>query len=231
MRVMCDQRERLLDYLYDEGEAGGRRLIEAHLATCETCRDELGGLRRARQDLLAWDVPNHESVWKPFAPARVAPSWRDVPRWTLATAAGVMFLIGAAGGFAARAFAPVVASAEPVGVVPVVQAAAGAPDLTAMEQRILAQLRAERDQQVSLGPSRGAAPTQVSSEEFLARVQKLIASSEERQGRQLDTSVGGLWVDLSALKQNDQRRIDGLVNQMNRLGAQVTALSSQQTVR
>ena len=101
---MCDEREPLLTYLYDESDPAERRRVEAHLATCETCRDELAGLRRVREDLLAWDVPDHGSVWKPFTPVRPSWSWRDVPAWTLAAAAAIVFAIGAGSSVAANAW-------------------------------------------------------------------------------------------------------------------------------
>ena len=67
---MCDDRERLIGYVYDECDGRERREIEAHLETCHTCRREITGLREVRQDLLAWDVPDTPSVWRPFAPQR-----------------------------------------------------------------------------------------------------------------------------------------------------------------
>jgi anti-sigma factor RsiW len=84
---MCDEREPLLAYLYGESDSEERRRVESHLESCEACRDELAGLRSVREDLLAWDVPDHGSVWKPFTPARPVWSWRDVPSWTMAAAA------------------------------------------------------------------------------------------------------------------------------------------------
>src|SRR5215472_6223358 len=101
---MCDEREPLLAYLYEEAEPTERQRVEAHLASCETCREELAGLRNVRADLLAWDVPDHGSVWRPFAP-RPAWSWRDVPAWMMATAACVMLALGATGGLPAHALA------------------------------------------------------------------------------------------------------------------------------
>lgn len=100
---MCDEREPLLAYLYSEGDPEERRRVELHLETCEACRDELAGLRSVREDLLAWEVPDHESVWKPFTPARPVWSWRDVPAWTMAAAAVVMLALGATGSVAANA--------------------------------------------------------------------------------------------------------------------------------
>ena len=68
---MCDERERLIDYLYDACEADERRRVETpSRRPVRACREEISALRAVRLDLLAWDVPEHGSVWKPFAPAR-----------------------------------------------------------------------------------------------------------------------------------------------------------------
>ena len=68
---MCEERERLIGFVYDECDAAERRTIEEHLETCPTCRREIAGLRGVRQDLLAWSVPEHESVWRPVVPPHV----------------------------------------------------------------------------------------------------------------------------------------------------------------
>jgi anti-sigma factor RsiW len=100
---MCDEREPLLAYLYGESDPEERRRVESHLESCESCRDELAGLRSVREDLLAWDVPDHGSVWKPFTPARPVWSWRDLPASTMAAAAVVVMALGATGSVAANA--------------------------------------------------------------------------------------------------------------------------------
>ena len=51
---MCNERERLIGYVYDECADDERRAIEAHLEECGACRTEIGGFRRVRQDLLAY---------------------------------------------------------------------------------------------------------------------------------------------------------------------------------
>ena len=51
---MCDERERLIDYLYEEGDLRDRAEVQAHLADCATCREEIAELRAVRQDLMAW---------------------------------------------------------------------------------------------------------------------------------------------------------------------------------
>jgi anti-sigma factor RsiW len=151
---MCDEREPLLAYLYAESDPDERRRVESHLESCETCRDELAGLRSVREDLLAWDVPEQESVWKPFTPARPVWSWRDVPAWTMAAAAAVMLALGATGSVAANAV--IARSVQPVGpasalmaagvpvasgigyvVKPTMATAVTPADLAALEARVL----------------------------------------------------------------------------------------------
>ena len=126
---MCDERERLIGFVYDECDAGERRAIEEHVDACPTCRTEIAALRDVREDLLAWRVPLHEPIWRPL-PVAAAPSvpwWRQVPAWALAAAASVMFFSGVAGGAIAAAWmrpaaAPV--SARAADERPVVTAAA-----------------------------------------------------------------------------------------------------------
>jgi anti-sigma factor RsiW len=154
---MCDEREPLLAYLYGESDPEERHRVESHLESCEACRDELAGLRSVREDLLAWDVPDHESVWKPFTPARPVWSWRDVPTWTMAAAAVLVFALGATGSVAANALiaksaqssrpGPVLMTAgvpAARGVMPVIKptvATAVTPaELAALEARVLDEL-------------------------------------------------------------------------------------------
>lgn len=140
---MCNERERLIGYVYDECDAGERRAIEAHLEGCGTCRTEIGGFRRVRQDLLAWDVPEHDSVWRPFVPARIAPWWRDVPGWALAAAALAMFAVGAGGGVVTHALVPHDAAAPAIGSSASAPVEVTAADLAAFEARMLGLIRTE----------------------------------------------------------------------------------------
>jgi hypothetical protein len=146
---MCDEREPLLTYLYDESDPVERQRVEAHLASCETCRDELAGLRRVREDLLAWDVPDHGSVWRPFVPVRPSWSWRDVPAWTLAAAAAVVFAIGAGSSVAANAWLGHSAPTRAAIVVPAAATPVAGPaapsgvttaELTAFETQLVKRL-------------------------------------------------------------------------------------------
>ena len=106
----------MIGYVYDECDPAERAEIEAHLESCHTCRREIRGLKSVRQDLLAWDVPASDPIWRPMAPARQERSWRSVPAWALAAAACATFMVGAAGGAATYALmprtAPAVAQAQ-----------------------------------------------------------------------------------------------------------------------
>jgi anti-sigma factor RsiW len=140
---MCDQRERLLSYVYDEGDAAERALVQQHLDQCPDCRTEIAGLRSVRSDLLAWEVPAHEPVWRPFAAAPPVPWWRQVPAWALATAAAVVLLLGATGSVVAQAMMPertLARDTTPVGIVtPTVTPAelsAAQTRLAALEQQL-----------------------------------------------------------------------------------------------
>jgi len=141
---MCNQRERLIGYIYGEGDAGDRAEVQRHVESCAECRAEVGALRSVREDLLAWEVPAHESVWRPFVAAPVTPWWRQVPAWAMAAAAGVMLVLGAAGGVVAHAFTPdqTLARQSDVLTAPVTPGLTSA-DLSAAEQRIVARLEQE----------------------------------------------------------------------------------------
>jgi len=142
---MCDQRERLIGYLYEEGDTAERTVVQAHLDGCADCRAEIAGFRSVQNDLRAWDVPDHESVWRPFAPAPAPAWWQQVPRWALAAAAGLVLMSGATGGAVAYLMMP--AQTEQVVVqapqAPMLQNSSSvtADDLAAAEARVLERVR------------------------------------------------------------------------------------------
>lgn len=189
---MCDDRERLIGYVYDECHADERRRIEEHLASCHECRHEVRGLRAVRQDLLAWDVPKHESVWRPIAPVAVPSPWRTVPAWAMAAAAGLVLMAGAAGGAATYALLPrgateTAQAAAPVAAAPV---RVTAPDLSALEQRVLTLERAnatidERFQAVAMRTGTSDASRAAAATDELARRVNALSSRQDEFSRTL----------------------------------------------
>src|SRR5678815_2646269 len=161
MRPMCNQREKLIGYVYDECEPAERAAVQDHLETCAECRTEIAALRSVRSDLQSWQVPDADyvSVWRPFAPAPAPSWWQQVPRWAMAAAAGVVMMSGAAGGAAAYMVlnqqpvqAAQVSAVQPVSAVTV-------DDVNALEQRLRTLVKIEVDRlnsQVQLVSSRPA---------------------------------------------------------------------------
>jgi hypothetical protein len=201
---MCDERERLIDYLYEACDANERRRVEDHLASCEECCEEIGGLRRVRLDLLGWEVPDHGSVWKPFAPVRPAVWWKEVPAWALAAAASVMFLLGIAGGLVARQLAPaqVAAAAVPTlsSPIPTLQPAPvlTQADLTSLERRIATTVQGQleaRLQPMAAHP----VPAGLSEDKARALVQVLLGESESRQAQAVRVAVLKLLSDSDSM--------------------------------
>jgi hypothetical protein len=197
---MCDQREQLIGYLYDECTPDERRAVEAHLNECHVCRAEIGGLRDVRQDLLAWDVPTHESVWRPFVAPRVTmTAWRAVPAWAMAAAATLVFAAGAAGGAASRLLwpAPAVAQVASAAPAPVVLTPASLTisqqDLNNLKAAILTQVRAEMDQRAmalashdsTVRASAVSAPSPAAMRDVSAR----LAAFESWQRKQIEFNM------------------------------------------
>ncbi len=206
---MCDDREKLIAYLYDEADAGERRQVDAHLAECAECREELRGLRGVRQDLLAWGVPEHGSVWKPFVAPQTVAWWRQVPAWGLAAAAMLVFGIGLAGGFAARALAsapPATGQAQmqmqlpPTAPAPVPQTVAATPEqLRVLEERIASIER------VALRRPESAPVNDVRLTR--AELEQLIKESEGRINQRTAQKIYSAVIDMANQRQRDMASI------------------------
>ena len=106
MNFNCADKEMLIAYLYGEGDAATRSLVEAHLATCAGCADEVAGFGKVRTMLAEWTPPERAAGFKlvrdePSAAGahvlRPARWWRSpLPVWAQVAAAVVLFAGGAA---------------------------------------------------------------------------------------------------------------------------------------
>jgi anti-sigma factor RsiW len=219
---MCDERHKLIDFVYGECDDDARRVVEAHLEQCPTCREEIGGFRRVQQDLLAWDVPEHSSVWRPFVAVRPAPWWREVPAWAMAAAASVVFLLGAAGGVVTHALvtpesaaSAQVADAQPI-ADPATAADVSPAQLSELEQRMVSMMRSELTQRerairTSLRPGQPIAAA--GGGLTLDQIAGLIGESEIRQFGY----VKGLNNALGTIKSNSDMQLDGLRREVQQL--------------
>jgi hypothetical protein len=199
---MCDERERLIGYVYDDCDPAERRAIEEHLEDCGTCREEISGLRSVRQDLLAWDVPPHEAIWRPLAPAPVMPWYRQVPAWAMAAAAGVMFLVGAAGGVVTHALVPhlqpVTAAANGPAAIQVGPAAGVTESqLTEVEQRMVQMMRDELGKRAV--PAR-AVPAAVRVDPV--PVDAMVHATEQRQLDRLSAVYSDLLTQINTVRKD-----------------------------
>lgn len=220
---MCDERERLIEYVYGEAATLDRQRTESHLAECHVCRAEVAGLRSVRDDLLAWDVPRHEPVWRPVVPAVVVPPRRSAPLWSLAAAASVVFAAGLAGGIAARGWMPASAPNAPVAQVAAVAAVPEAEsrlqrtstvtpeDLAKLESAILQRVRSEMTERMRAAePTAGSAST--------ARVGLVNRPDNTTDAR---LAVIEQWMD-------DQISLNAAFNgQFGRLNSRTSSLSEQ----
>jgi anti-sigma factor RsiW len=200
---MCHEHENLVAYLYDEADASERRAVEAHLSTCEECRDEIRGFRAVREDLLAWDVPPHTSVWTPFVTTpRPAPVWRQTPAWAMLAAATLVFAVGAAGGgLTARLLARDSRGAAPANTVAASTTAAptaAAPSAEAMaEMAALSARIAELERVAHTQPAPVATASAPNEQAYLAKVEQLIRESEGRVNQRTANKILSVFQDMA----------------------------------
>jgi anti-sigma factor RsiW len=138
--------DRLSAFIDDELPTDERAELQAHLATCATCREDLDGLRQVQQWAADYPgTPVHADVWQGVVGAIRARRVVGLPpsgpgRWRrfnlpLALAASLAFFaVGAGSWWAARATAPSMVSGP----------AAGSSALFAPRQTNTALLAAER---------------------------------------------------------------------------------------
>ena len=229
---MCEQREQLLDYLYEETSPTGRREVERHLEGCQECRDEIRSFRNVREDLLAWGVPNPPSVWTAFAPPAVVPWHRQVPAWALAAAASLMFVVGSAGGFVAHS---VVDGSGPASVAPTGITQASVVDSKAILSLIREELaNATRDTTSPATPESHTAARAFqldpkTEERLMDRVSVLVYESQQRQLGRLSDYLFTVAQEDALKRKEDDMTHGQLRTQVDQLEAQLRQLVLAQT--
>lgn len=237
--LLCDDKDLLVSYLYDEIDPILRRRVEEHLRICAACSAELAALSEVRVDLASWTPPEAELdftiVRRPAAVATPAARWASVPAWAQAAAAVLVLAAGAAianvqvhsgpdgvtvstgwmsPSGAARAAAPSTANVS-------AQASENwKPALAALETQLRSEIRSSRD---------GASATAVRAvgrgeldEATVTRVRALIEESEARQRRELALRLTQFNRDVNVQRQADLVKIDQLFGQMDgRTGAEM----------
>jgi uncharacterized protein YukE len=232
---MCDSKELLVSYLYDELESRDKESFRTHLASCADCRDEIAGLRATQGHLSAWAPPEPDLGFQIVRRASAqppAPRLRLNPLWGLAAAAALVLAAGAAlahievrygseGLVLRTGWNTAVASATPTAA----GATVSASDVVAVDwkqhaealERRLSQLETSLQQTASASASSDTADAAV-----LRRVSELIGQSEKRQERAMGVRLTQMNQDIDARRKIDLALIDqGLMRLQSTSGAEL----------
>jgi hypothetical protein len=169
-----------MDVLYGEADREVRERMEAHLAGCVACQEEMQALRHVRRDIGAWKLPSPRVAFNPRGIV--------VPRW-LAAAAALALVVGAGlGAWGYVSVTRVLATQE-----------ARARTLEGRQREATRALLA-----VAAPEQRPAA---IDADRLLARLESRIdekvRASEQRQSRAVDLRFAD-WAD----RVDAQRRVD-----------------------
>jgi hypothetical protein len=216
----CDDKATLIAYIYGELDADARERVDAHLATCAPCADEVWALGDVRAELGLWIPPDAElgfAIVKKSEQATVlrpAQWWTTVPRWAQAAAAVLVLAAGAA-------VANLQVRSGPEGFSVTTgwmmrsqtlsepfdgEAIEGRVEqaLTSLEQELRSEIRAARTQP---GPTAARASAATADEATIRRVQQMLAESEQRQERELALRLTQFSRDLDMQRRADLVRI------------------------
>ena len=219
IKAVCDNKDDLVAYLYDEVTPAEREAIKTHLAACAACRQEIDDLRGVRGRLASWPPPEPDLGFRVVRDTRAPARWSGwrAPAWGLGLAAAATLVLAAAAavanlevrydeqgltvrtGWRAPAAEPAPVAAAAVPAPTPATAVTGEPwraDLQALEQRLRREIRTTPAQPV-------AAAAAVDQPAVLRQVSTLISESETRQERELALRVAQLVRDV-----DEQRRAD-----------------------
>jgi anti-sigma factor RsiW len=247
--VVCDNKDALIAYLYDECDEGQRAAMDAHLATCRACAEEVDGLRATRSALAAWAPPERTlgfQVVQNTLAVRGRRRWTaTVPFWAQAAAAMLILSVGAAiANLQVRVgndgLSVSTGWSRPAGQPPAGDSGARANAQTASPAAADAgsepwraelvalgrQLRQEvLDRQARPAPGASATPVRLTAADesrLMSRFEALINASEERQKQDLARRVLEVSNDVEMKRRADLRTIRAGFGQIeDRTGAEV----------
>jgi hypothetical protein len=228
---MCDRKEQLIAFLYDELESSDARSFQQHLGACAECRTELAELRATRGQITAWTPPEPDLGFHIVRGAAAPPparTFRISPAWGLAAAAMLLLAVGAAianlevrvgnEGLVVRtgwnrAAAVTANRSEGTGVETV--------DWKQQAQQLDRRLR-ELEQSLARRDSVQTASAAGMTDEQVQRVREMLGQSETRQQRILAARLGEITREFDAKRRIDMAAVDqGFVRLQNTSGAEV----------
>ena len=221
--MMCDNKEAIVGYLYEDLTPEERTTFEAHVAVCEECRSELASLRATRTHLSLWAPPEPDLAFRIIrerpAPAKVLPMRsRFVPAFGLAAAAVLVLAAAAAIAhlevrYGSDGFVVRTGWARGNGqAVPADASASGAPaeglrpasmssDFQALDRRLRDLEKAAASQ-----PSAGGMQTasvRMTDAEILRRIREGVAEAESRQQTVVTQRLLQVVKDFDRQRQSD----------------------------
>jgi hypothetical protein len=227
---MCNK-EQLVGYLYDDLSAPDRAAFEAHVAGCADCQQELGDLRRTRQQLTSWAPREPEFNFRVVRGAVEPPRRRlaFVPQWGLAAAASLLVAAGAAAianveirrtadgfvvrtGWARPSATATTAAAQPVGPT--------AAQIAASEQlKTEVEILSRRLQGIEQAQAQQLARTAVALKPGVTatELRQILAETESRQRQEMAIQLKQVWTDITAVRANDLARVQQTLGQAQNL--------------
>ncbi len=248
-RYICDDKERLVAFLYGETSDRERAEVEAHLAGCVACAEDVDQLRAVRADLAAWQPPDADLGFRIVREAvTTSRRWWHVPAWApVAMAAGLLLAWAASvqveygngaivvrtgwattgaqpSGVARGQAAPATPVAQPAS--PTASAAMSDADvraaLGALESRLRAEMATSR---TASTPATGGAGLDRAA--MVKQVEGLIDASERRQQRELAFRLAQAMQDVDTQRRSDMVRIENGLGQIEGLTGQEAARQSR----
>ena len=213
---MCDNKELLIGYVYDDLVVDERSTFAAHLHSCSACRDEVASLEATRRQLAAWAPPAPDLGFQIVRHA-VEQRSKVLPfrsRWVPAMgfAAAAVLVLAAASAIAnlevrygndglvvrtgwARSegpSAPIAAQGPAASPVSLTNATA---DFALVEQRLRVLEAA-----ITAQPS---SATRMSDGEMLRQVRAIVRDAEARQDGAVAQRVLQVWQDFERIRRAD----------------------------
>lgn len=223
--TMCDNKELLVGYVYNELGDDERRTFDAHLHACAECRHELAGLHATRGHLTTWAPPEPDFGFQIVRHA-VEPRGKLVPfrsRWMPAfglAAAAVLVLAAASAvanlevrydneGLVVRSGWARADAAQPVnstalttsGSTPVTAVSSWRADFDALDRRLreiesAVTAQANGTVQVASGP-------RMTDAEILRRMRDIVREAESRQDATVAERLLQVMQDLERQRRTD----------------------------
>lgn len=223
--MMCDSKELIVGYVYDDLSVEERVALESHLSSCAECRTEVGELRATRSHLAVWSPPEPDLRFRiirgggaaaPAVPLRS----RWIPAFAFAAAAVIVLAVAAAianvelrygsdglavrTGWASRPFEnrpaqgaiPQQAPVETRAATPAVSA-----DFVALDRR-LREIESTLVE-ASTGNVQTIAAGRLSDAEMLRRVRQMLSEAEARQETAIAKRLLGVVRDFDRQRSTD----------------------------